>query len=87
MRLTNAPPSVSRLSRTGMSKFKQVVIDFLVSKLPVMYHSLLLSYGALSKNIGKNNATRGKYRLTILVSGMSTPAFHAPSVGRQLSTA
>jgi hypothetical protein len=35
-----------------MSKFKQVVIDFLVSKLPVIYHPL-------SKNIGKNNTTHG----------------------------
>jgi hypothetical protein len=41
----------------GMSNFKQVVIDFLVSKLPVMYHPLLSSYLALSKNIGKNNTT------------------------------
>jgi hypothetical protein len=40
----------------GMSSFKQVVIDFLVSKLPVIYH-LLLSYLTLSKNIGKNNMT------------------------------
>jgi hypothetical protein len=36
---------------------KQVVIDFLVSKLPVIYHPLLSSYLALSKNIGKNNTT------------------------------
>jgi hypothetical protein len=43
--------------RPGMSNFKQVVIDFLVSKLPVIYHSLLQSYLALSKNIGKNNTT------------------------------
>jgi hypothetical protein len=41
----------------GMSNFKQVVIDFLVSKLPVIYHPLLSSYFALSKNIGKNNTT------------------------------
>jgi hypothetical protein len=37
----------------GMSNFKQVVIEFLVSKLPVIYHPLLSSYLALSKNIGK----------------------------------
>jgi hypothetical protein len=37
-----------------MSNFKQVVIDFLVSKLPVIYHPLLSSYLVLSKNIGKN---------------------------------
>jgi hypothetical protein len=36
--------------RAGMSNFNQVVIDFLVSKLPVIYL-------ALSKNIGKNNTT------------------------------
>jgi hypothetical protein len=40
-----------------MSNFKQTVIDFLVSKLPVVYHLLLPSYLALSKNIGKNNTT------------------------------
>jgi hypothetical protein len=40
-----------------MSNFKKVVIDILVSKLPVIYHPLLLSYLALSKNIGKNNKT------------------------------
>jgi hypothetical protein len=40
-----------------MSNFKQVVIDFLVSKLPVIYHPLLSPYLALSKNIGKNNTT------------------------------
>jgi hypothetical protein len=43
--------------RTGMSDFKQVVIDFLVTKLPVIYHLLLSSYLALSKYIGKNNTT------------------------------
>jgi hypothetical protein len=44
-----------------MSNFKQVVIDFLVSKpskLPVIYHPLLSSYLALSKNTGKNNMKR-----------------------------
>jgi hypothetical protein len=40
----------------GMSNFKEVVI-YLVSKLPVIYHPLLSSYLALSKSIGKNNAT------------------------------
>jgi hypothetical protein len=40
-----------------MSNFKRVVIDFLVSKLPVIYGPLLSSYLALSKNIGKNNTT------------------------------
>jgi hypothetical protein len=44
-------------SRPGMSNFKQVVIDFLVSKLPVIYHPVLLPYLALSKNTGKNNTT------------------------------
>jgi hypothetical protein len=41
----------------GMSNFKQAVIDFLVSKLPVICHPLPSSYLALSKNIGKNNTT------------------------------
>jgi hypothetical protein len=40
-----------------MSNFKQIVIDFLVTKLPVIYHPLLSSYIAISKNIGKNNTT------------------------------
>jgi hypothetical protein len=44
-----------------MSNFKQVVIYFLVSKLPVIYHPLLSSYLALSKNIGKNNTTHHKF--------------------------
>jgi hypothetical protein len=41
----------------GMSILKQVVIDFLVSKLLVIYHPLISSYLALSKNIGKNYTT------------------------------
>jgi hypothetical protein len=45
----------------GMSNFKQVVIYFLVSKLPVIYHPLLLSYPDLSKGIGKNNTTPDKF--------------------------
>ncbi|PNF35612.1 hypothetical protein B7P43_G01879 [Cryptotermes secundus] len=40
-----------------MSNIKQVVIDFLVSKLPVIYNPLLSLYLTLSKNIGKNNTT------------------------------
>jgi hypothetical protein len=43
--------------RAGMSNFKQVVIDFWASKLPVIYHPLLSLYLALSKNTGKNNMT------------------------------
>jgi hypothetical protein len=46
-----------------MSNFKQVVIDFLVSKLPVLYHPLLSSYLALSKTIGKNKSSRDKDRV------------------------
>jgi hypothetical protein len=44
-----------------MSNFEQVVIYFLVSKLPVIYHPLLLSYLALSKIFGQNNITPGKF--------------------------
>jgi hypothetical protein len=64
------------LSTSCMSNFKQIVIDFLVSKLPVIYHPLLSSYLALSKYIGKNNTTHDiccksnihlKYRLTLFV--------------------
>jgi hypothetical protein len=40
-----------------MSNFKQVVIYFLVSKLPVIYQPILSLYLALSKNTGKNNTT------------------------------
>jgi hypothetical protein len=64
-----------------MSNFKQVVIDFLVSKLPVIYHLLLSSYQPLRKNIGKNNTTHDvccknnihwKYRLTLFVNTLRT---------------
>jgi hypothetical protein len=41
-----------------MSNFKRVVIYFLVSKLSVIYHPLLSSYLALSKNIAESNTTR-----------------------------
>jgi hypothetical protein len=44
-----------------MSNFKQVVIYFLVSKLPVICHPLLSSYLTLSKNIDKNNALYDKF--------------------------
>jgi hypothetical protein len=79
----------------GMSNFKQVVIYFLVSKLPVTYYPLLSSYVALSKNIGKNNTTRDKFvvkatyiestDLTLFGSETSRPAFHSPSVASQVS--
>jgi hypothetical protein len=36
-----------------MSNYKQVVIDFLVSKLPVIYHPLLSLYIALRKILVK----------------------------------
>jgi hypothetical protein len=51
------PGQQSTYAKPGMSNFKQVVIDFLVSKLPVIYHPLLSPYLALSKNISKNNTT------------------------------
>jgi hypothetical protein len=44
-----------------MSNVKQVVIHILVSKLPVIYHTLLSPYLASSKNIGKNNTTHDKF--------------------------
>jgi hypothetical protein len=47
-----------------MSSIKQVVIDFLVSKLSLIYHSLLLSYLALGKNIGKNSTTHDVVKAT-----------------------
>jgi hypothetical protein len=53
------PQQLAEFHRAGMSNFRQVVVDFLVSKLPVIYHPLLGSYLALSKNIGKNNTTHG----------------------------
>jgi hypothetical protein len=61
-------------SIAGMSNFKQVVIYFLVSKLPVIYHPLLLLYLALSKNTGKNNMTPG----TIVVKATSTESTGLP---------
>jgi hypothetical protein len=53
--------------KAGMSNFKQVVIYILVSKLPVIYHPLLLLYLALSKNIGKNNTAPGKFVVRALI--------------------
>jgi hypothetical protein len=50
-----------RESRSGMSSFKKVMIYFLVSKLPVIYHPFLSPYLALSKNIGENNMMRDKF--------------------------
>jgi hypothetical protein len=51
------------LYRPGLSYFKQAVIYFLVSKLPVISPPLQ-SYLALSKNIGKNNTTQKKIGMT-----------------------
>jgi hypothetical protein len=42
-----------------MSNLKEVVIYFLVSKLPMIYHPLL-SYLAVNKHFGKNNMTLDK---------------------------
>jgi hypothetical protein len=74
------------LSRPSISNFKEVVIDFLVSKLPVIYHPLLTSYLALSKTIGKDNTTHDvcctcksnlhwKYRLTLFVKNRKIVIF------------
>jgi hypothetical protein len=81
-----------------MSNLKQVVIYFLASKLPVIYQPLLSWYLALSKNIGKNNTTPGKFVVKatfiegtgtryLLVREMSGSTFRPPSDGSQVSIA
>jgi hypothetical protein len=68
-----------RYTSTGLSSFKQIVIYFLVSKLPVICKPpppyRLTSLWAKIEVCCKSN-TYWKYRLALFVSDTSGPAFH-----------
>jgi hypothetical protein len=62
-------PGDSECCTPGLSNFKQVVINFLVSKLPVIYQPPPpLLFLALSKNVAKNNTTHDKFAVKAIES-------------------